>query len=245
MPRAEIAHARSGGTMMSQRTSSDDDVAAYQRLARVVAGSFYDPEEALVIEAILAAPRFADAHGREHSALQLDDDIAATLRLSAKQTRQALQRLESDRLVLRYNTAIEDDTPAWDKAHKDQQPITADALKVFWGLDYEEMSDAVQYKVVAIERALASRAEAADAVPKYTCKRCNRVVDYFEISEQFFGGDALRCATWEPTTRSVARRGTAEHAPCAAPAGAPRVIASSRRSAARTIRARRACEHRR
>ena len=181
--------------MLAAGDKDGEAVAAYQRLARVVAGSFYEPEEALVIEAILAAPRFAAADGRVHSALQLDDKIAERLGLSTKQTRQALQRLESDRLVLRYNTAVEDDTPAWAKAQKDKEPITADAIKVFWGLDYEEMSDAVQYKVVAIERALASRAEAAGAVPKYTCKRCNRVVDYFEISEQFFSGDALRCAT--------------------------------------------------
>lgn len=144
----------------------------HARVALTAARLFYGVPEFFLMKALLDAPLREECDCTKHPVLQLDDTLAARLRLPTKYTRLLLARLHADRLIVCHlpKAAAAEDEADSSTAASSTMPTQRDMAK-YWGLDFEALGDAVRYKMHAMGRRL-TEARCEPAVRSFFCPRC-------------------------------------------------------------------------
>lgn len=172
---------------MSSRALSADATSnlawdAYSHLALTATRLFFQPAHYVMVKALLSAPRERFADGL-HPVLQLDEALGPRLRLEQKFTRKLLATLELDRLVVRYTPKVSLANPLAhvnSAANAAPAPMNADEVPVFWGLDFDSMTDAILWKLDAMERRLKEGGKSND-LQTFVCPSCGTRISSLEI----------------------------------------------------------------
>jgi uncharacterized protein YlaI len=156
---------------------------AFARVARLTAELFFEVGEVKVMEALIQAPRLRGPDG-DSPVLQLDEDVAARLRLGTKQVRQYLGRLHTDRLVVKMRADVAKEKNAYDPPPlvNEAPLLNAGSVRCYYGLDYTTLVDTVMYKLDAMERALEAERRSANEMQLYRCPRCHTNIDSLSIN---------------------------------------------------------------
>jgi len=167
---------------------------SFARVARLTAEIFFEIGEAKVMEALIQAPRLRGPSG--HSpVLQLDEDLAARLRMGTKQVRQYLGRLHGDRLVVKMRADVVKERGLGDAAPvANEAPLlTAGSVRCYYGIDYTTLVDSVRFKVDSMERVLEEERRNACDVQLYRCPRCGTTIDSLSINPLMMMEGTLNC----------------------------------------------------
>ena len=162
-------------SVVGAQPTADEDPAwvAYAQLAQLTVRLFFGAPEYYVMKALLAAPRQKFSDG-PHAVLQLDKAIAERLKLDMKYTRKLLALLERDGLAVHYQPKVV--TPEGADA---SAPLKDDDVPVYWGMKFDIMTDAILWKLDAMERRLA-QGKKSD-LQTYVCPSCGTRTSSLDI----------------------------------------------------------------
>ena len=144
----------------------------------------HDKGMAMVVEVLLDAP-FANedeeataAHGdrrprdpKDRSRLlQLDEEIAQRLKLSARQVRRYLAVLKADRLAEQYAVDKKHGAPKDEFADPRREgELKAGDVTALYGIDFNDLADAIHFKLDEAEQKLTAQENAATNIQLYRC----------------------------------------------------------------------------
>ena len=144
----------------------------------------HDKGMAMVVEVLLDAP-FANedeeataAHGdrrprdpKDRSRLlQLDEEIAQRLKLSARQVRRYLAVLKADRLAKQYAVDKKHGAPKDEFADPRREgELKAGDVTALYGIDFNDLADAIHFKLDEAEQKLTAQENAATNIQLYRC----------------------------------------------------------------------------
>ena len=148
---------------------------AFASLAEMTVRLFYGLPEVFIIKALLHAPtRKHSETGLFHPEYQQDEKIAARLKLYPKYVREILGTLAEDRIVKVYRP-----TPNVLEGEEKSSALTADQVVTFWYIDFEELSDAVLYKLDAMEASLGKQKKRD--IKTLVCPSCDLHISQLDI----------------------------------------------------------------
>ena len=153
---------------------------AFASLAEMTVRLFYGLPEVFVIKALLHAPtRKHLGTGLFHPEFQQDEKIAARLKLYPKYVRQILGTLEQDRIVTAYRPKPKGLEGEEKLSAAAASAPTADQVVTFWYIDFEELSDAVLYKLDAMEASLGKQKKRD--IKTLVCPSCDLHISQLDI----------------------------------------------------------------
>lgn len=167
--------------LLSMAAATDDPTwLAWQRLAETTVRLFYGLPEVFVIKVLLHAPhRFSEATGLSHPEYQAEEAIAERLKLSQVYVRTMLQTLEQDRIIKACRPKAKAAAGEEKLAAANQSALTAGSVQVSWGIDFEELADAVTFKLDEMERKLGE--QKGSDLQTYRCPQCKLAISELDV----------------------------------------------------------------
>ena len=127
-----------------------------------------------VLPGLIASPT-----GLSHPEYQAEEAIAERLKLSQVYVRTMLQTLEQDRIIKACRPKAKAAAGEEKLAAANQSALTAGSVQVSWGIDFEELADAVTFKLDEMERKLGE--QKGSDLQTYRCPQCKLAISELDV----------------------------------------------------------------